>query len=69
MVETPRISEFSMWSNWCGVVVISLAVLRLVRRFVRVLEILRDRAEPERQVVERHFHQVISAKAETDQPG
>jgi hypothetical protein len=40
-----------------------------MRRFVRVFEILRGRVEPERQIVERHFHQVISAEAEADQPG
>jgi hypothetical protein len=62
-------TEFSISSSWCGVVAIGLVVLRLVRRFVWIFEILPDRFEPERQVVERHFHQVISAKAETDQPG
>jgi hypothetical protein len=69
MAETPWISEFSNASKWCGVVAISLAVLRLVRRFVQIFEILLDRFKPKCQVVEWHFHQVIGAEAETDQPG
>ncbi len=69
MAETFWISEFSNVSKWCRVVAISLAVLRLVRRFVQIFEILLDRFEPEFQIVEWHFHQVIGAEAETDQPG
>jgi len=36
---------------------------------IRGLQVLRDGVDPELELVELHFHQVSSAKAESDESG